>query len=92
MVLGGLMSLVAAAWKFLGLGNSAFREGPLDPLYALARRIPKVDTEGEFGDIEDGIDGIILKDERPVAASGDESAVDAATLNVVAPSAGEPDT
>ncbi|XUJ35894.1 TAXI family TRAP transporter solute-binding subunit [Bradyrhizobium japonicum] len=47
MVLGGAATMLAAAWKFLGLGNRA-TDGPLDSLYALARRIRKVDTEAEL--------------------------------------------
>ena len=42
MVLGGAATMLAAAWKFLGLGNRAI-EGPLDSLYALARRIRNVE-------------------------------------------------
>jgi len=82
MVLGGAATMLAAAWKFLGVGNRA-TEGPLDSLYALARRIRKVDTEAELSDIEEEIDGI-LKAERAKSAAGDESAVDDATLNVAA--------
>jgi TRAP-type uncharacterized transport system substrate-binding protein len=83
MVLGGAATVLAAAWKFLGIGGPAIPEGPLDSLYALARRIRKVDTEGELLDIEEEIDNI-LKAERAKSASGDENAVDAATLNVAA--------
>ncbi|SDP01839.1 TRAP-type uncharacterized transport system, substrate-binding protein [Afipia sp. GAS231] len=82
MVLGGVATVLAAAWKFLGIGP-ATREGPLDSLYALARRIRKVDTEAELSDIEEEIDNI-LKAERAKSARGDESAVDDATLNVAA--------
>jgi hypothetical protein len=82
MVLGGAATMLAAAWKFLGLGSRA-AEGPLDSLYALARRIRKVDTEAELSDIEDEIDRI-LKAELAKSAAGDESAVDDATLNVAA--------
>ena len=82
MVLGGAVTMLAAAWKFLGIGNRA-TEGPLDSLYALARRIRKVDTEVELSDIEEEIDGI-LRAERAKSAGGDESAVDDATLNVAA--------
>jgi hypothetical protein len=77
-----LTTFFAAAWKFLGVGNRA-TEGPLDSLYAPARRIRKVDTEAELSDIEEEIDGI-LKAERAKSAAGDESAVDDATLNVAA--------
>ena len=82
MVLGGAATILAAAWKFLGLGNRA-TEGPLDSLYALSRRIRKVDSEAELSDIEEEIDNI-LRAERTKSAAGDESAVDDATLNVAA--------
>jgi TRAP-type uncharacterized transport system substrate-binding protein len=83
MVLGGIATVLAAAWKFLGIGNRVPSEGPLDSLYALARRIRNVGTEAELLDIEEEIDDI-LKAQRAKSASGDESAVDDATLNVAA--------
>jgi hypothetical protein len=82
MILGGAATLLAAAWKFLGLGSSK-AEGPLDSLYALGRRIRNVGTEAELSDIEEEIDDI-LKAQRARSAAGDESAVDDATLNVAA--------
>jgi TRAP-type uncharacterized transport system substrate-binding protein len=82
MILGGLATILAAAWKFLGIAPSA-NEGPLDSLYALARRIRKAETLAELETIEDEIDDI-LKAQRARAAEGDESAVDATTLNVAA--------
>jgi TRAP-type uncharacterized transport system substrate-binding protein len=82
MVLGGAATMLAAAWNFLGIGRSA-PEGPLDSLYALARRIRNVNTEAELSEIEEEIDNI-LKAERAKSAAGDESAVDAVTLNVAA--------
>jgi len=82
MILGGAATLLAAAWKFLGLGSSK-SEGPLDSLYALGRRIRNVSTEAELSDIEEEIDDI-LKGQRARSAAGDESAVDDATLNVAA--------
>jgi TRAP-type uncharacterized transport system substrate-binding protein len=82
MVLGGIATVFAAAWKFLGIGNFV-SEGPLDSLYAMARRIRKAVAEGELMDIEEEID-TILNSQRAKSASGDESAVDDATLNVVA--------
>src|SRR6266550_3757245 len=82
MILGGLATILAAAWKFLGIAPFA-GDGPLDTLYALARRIRKADTEAELETIEDEIDDI-LKTQRAKAAAGDETAVDAATLNVAA--------
>jgi TRAP-type uncharacterized transport system substrate-binding protein len=82
MVLGGAATVLAAAWNFLRLGEPA-RQGPLDSLYALARRIRNVGTEAELSDIEDEIDDI-LKTQRAKSAAGDEKAVDDATLNVAA--------
>jgi TRAP-type uncharacterized transport system substrate-binding protein len=83
MLLGGIASVLAAAWKFLGIGQPEIREGPLDSLYALARQIRSVNTEAELSNIEEEIDNI-LRAERLKAEGGDERAVDAATLNVVA--------
>jgi hypothetical protein len=83
MILGAIASVLAAAWKFLGIGQPEVREGPLDTLYGLARRIRGVNSENELSTIEDEIDNI-LRAERLKAEGGDEGAVDAATLNVVA--------
>jgi hypothetical protein len=82
MLLGGIATVFAAAWRFLGVGRSE-SEAPLDALYALARRIRKAETQAELAAIEDEIDNI-LKAQRAKAAMGDESAVDATTLNVAA--------
>ncbi len=83
MVLGGAATVLAAVWKFLGLGEPLTRDGPLDSLYALGRRIRKAGTEAELLDIEDEIDNI-LKTQRAKSAGGDESALDDTTLNVAA--------
>ena len=83
MILGGVASVLAAAWKFLGIGNPTAPEGPLDSLYALTRRIRKAETEAELADIEDEIDNI-LRAQRARTASGDETAVDTTTLNIAA--------
>jgi TRAP-type uncharacterized transport system substrate-binding protein len=83
MILGGAATVLAAAWKFLGVGQPATRLGPLDSLYALGRRIRKAGTEAELSDIEEEIDEI-LRAQRARAAGGDEDAVDDVTLNVAA--------
>lgn len=83
MALGGIATIFAAAWKFLGLGQPATGQGPLDSLYALGRRIRKAGTEAELSDIEEEIDDI-LNAQRTKSARGDENAVDDATLNVAA--------
>jgi hypothetical protein len=82
MVLGGIATLFAAIWKFLGIGPAA-PDAPLDKLYAMARRIRKADSLVELGTIEDEIDDI-LREQGAKAAAGDEAAVDAVTLNVAA--------
>jgi len=83
MALGGAATVLAAAWKFLGIVPPAPGDGPLDSLYALGRRIRKADGEAELSDIEEEIDEI-LSSQRAKSAAGDESAVDDATLNVAA--------
>ena len=83
MVLGGIASVLAAAWKFLGIGQPEFRQGTLDTLYGLARQIRNMNSESELSNIEEQIDNI-LKEERLKAEGSDDLAVDAATLNVVA--------
>lgn len=83
MMLGGIASVLAAAWKFLGIGQPEVKEGPLDTLYALARRIRSVNSETELSSIEEEIDNI-LRAERLKTEEGDENAVDASTLNVIA--------
>jgi hypothetical protein len=83
MLLGGIASVLAAGWKFLGIGQPETVGGPLDSLYALSRRIRNVTTEAELSSIEEEIDAI-LGTERSKTASGDNDAVDAATLNVIA--------
>lgn len=83
IVLGGIASVLAAAWKFLGIGQPEFRKGPLDTLYGFSRQIRTVNSETELSSIEEQIDNI-LRDERLKAEENDETAVDASTLNVVA--------
>jgi TRAP-type uncharacterized transport system substrate-binding protein len=83
MALGGAATLLAAAWKFLGLGMPMTKQGPLDSLYALARRIRNAGMEAELLEIEEEID-TILREQRARSAAGDETAVDDATLNVAA--------
>src|ERR1700733_13090736 len=83
MILGGLATVLAAAWTFLGIGKPQTSEAALDSLYALGRRIRKTDKESELSDIEEEIDGILAA-QRARATSGDENAMDDTTLNVTA--------
>ena len=83
MALGGLATILAAAWKFLRSGEFKTKEEALDLLYALGQRIRTAKTEFELLEIEDRIDAI-LREQRARAATDDENALDAATLNVAA--------
>src|ERR1700710_1177700 len=58
MILGGLATVLATAWKFLGLAPSP-ADTPLDTFYALARRIRKADSAAALGSIEDEIDDVL---------------------------------
>jgi TRAP-type uncharacterized transport system substrate-binding protein len=83
MILGGLATVLAAAWKFLGVGKPQTSEAALDSLYALGRRIRRAKQESELSEIEEEIDGILTA-QRARAGSGDEDAMDVTTLNVTA--------
>ena len=83
MALGALASVLAAAWKFLRSGELKTKEAALDSLYALGRRIRNAETESDLSEIESQIDEV-LQAQRARAATDDENALDAATLNVAA--------
>ncbi|MBR0955022.1 TAXI family TRAP transporter solute-binding subunit [Bradyrhizobium canariense] len=82
MIFGGLISILAAAWKFLGVAERPKEEG-LDSLYALGARIRTTEAETELSDIEAEIDKV-LQAQRARTAAGDENALDVTTLNVAA--------
>ena len=63
--------------------GKATKEGALDTLYLLARRIRSADNEAALSDIEDQIDAI-LETQLAKTAAGDEDAIDAGTLNLAA--------
>jgi TRAP-type uncharacterized transport system substrate-binding protein len=81
MTLGALISVAAAAWKFLRVGTLKPAERALDSLYTLGRRIRNAQTGQELSEIEDQIDEV-LRAQR--VAAEDEGSLDAATLNVAA--------
>jgi TRAP-type uncharacterized transport system substrate-binding protein len=83
MILGGLVSLLAAGWKFLRVGEPRNGEDGLDSLYALGGRIRSTQAEAELSDIEREIDKV-LQAQRARSAAGDENALDVTTLNVAA--------
>lgn len=83
MILGGLASVMAAAWKFLRAGSSPTREEALDALYALGRRIRVSSGLAELDDIESDIDHV-LQGQRGKEIAGEKEARDAVALNVAA--------
>jgi TRAP-type uncharacterized transport system substrate-binding protein len=83
MALGALASILAAAWKFLGVAKSHPDVPALDALYALGRRIRTADSEAELQRIEDEIDDILSK-QRAKAADSEADPTEVATLNVTA--------
>ena len=83
MIFGALVSVAAAAWKFLRDGEPRKSEQALDSLYSLGRRIRSAEGEPELSEIEREIDKI-LQMQRVKAAEGDENALDVTTLNVAA--------
>jgi TRAP-type uncharacterized transport system substrate-binding protein len=56
MVLGALASIVAAAWRFLGVRELEQEETTLKSLFALPRRIREVKSEAELTEIENQVD------------------------------------
>lgn len=84
MILGGLISVLAAGWKFLRTDSEpATGEQALDQLYALGRRIRATEKQTELSDIEGEIDAV-LQAQRAKSMMGDENALDVTTLNVAA--------
>jgi TRAP-type uncharacterized transport system substrate-binding protein len=83
MILGGLASVLAAAWKFIRADKPETREQALDSLYTLGRRIRTTEKESDLRDIEREIDRV-LQAQRIKATTGDENALDVTTLNVAA--------
>jgi TRAP-type uncharacterized transport system substrate-binding protein len=82
MIAGALISVFAAAWKFLRAGTPLTREEALDALYALGRRI-RVSKEAELDEIEREIDRV-LQTQRLKQAAGEEDTRDVVALNVAA--------
>jgi hypothetical protein len=82
MLLGGLASLLAGIWKFIGVGGNGRIGSPLNPLYALAGRIRAASSEAELA-VKEEIDNI-LKVELARYAKGDLQPGDAAALSLAA--------
>jgi TRAP-type uncharacterized transport system substrate-binding protein len=83
MIIGGLLSVLAAAWQFLRAEEPASHERELDRLYAFSDRIRAAGTEAELSDIEHEIDSV-LQAQRLKAGAGEEDALEVTALNVAA--------
>ena len=83
MILGGIASVLAAAWQFLRSGELKPRQPAPDSLYELGRRIRSAENESDLSEIENQIDEV-LRAQRARASAEEEDALDAATLNVAA--------
>ncbi|WP_314945421.1 TAXI family TRAP transporter solute-binding subunit [Bradyrhizobium cosmicum] len=83
MIFGGLISVLAAAWKFLRVSDPLKDERGLDLLYALGARIRRTEAAAELSEIEAEIDRV-LQTQRARTAARDENALDVSTLNVAA--------
>jgi len=79
MILGAVASVLAAAWRFLGIRTPDHRSVALTSVDAIRRRIREAGSEAELGAIEDEIDEL-LNLHLTAAIRGDENALDAPTL------------
>ena len=79
MVLGGLASVFAAAWRFLGVRSEQTTQTTLDALCGLPGRIRKIDNEAELAAIEDDVDAV-LRAQLLKSAAQEEGASDATVL------------
>ena len=82
MILGALMSALAAAWKFMGLGQRN-EEAPLDLLNALAGRVREARSSSELDALEDEVDRLLMAQLMTLRKS-EAAAADAAALTLAA--------
>jgi TRAP-type uncharacterized transport system substrate-binding protein len=82
LLLGSLISIVVAAWRFAGSGTAS--QSMLEPLYELGNEIKAAGSESELEQIEKRIDHI-LKSELARNASGEGAdSTDMAALSLAA--------
>lgn len=82
LLLGSLISIMVAAWRFAGSGSTS--QSMLEPLYELGNEIKAAGSESELEQIEKRIDHI-LKSELARNASGEEAdSTDMAALSLAA--------
>jgi TRAP transporter TAXI family solute receptor len=82
MILGALMSALAAAWKFMGLGQRR-EEEPLDLLNALAGRVREARSTSELDALEDEVDHLLMAQLTTLRKS-EAAAADAAAMTLAA--------
>jgi TRAP-type uncharacterized transport system substrate-binding protein len=86
MLLGGLASVFAAAWRFLGVRPVETTQSSLDTLCGLPGRVRKIDDEAALADIEDEVDALVraelLKSTDRGEIASDTSALIAAAHRV----------
>ena len=78
MALGALASILAAAWRFLGIERPESEEAVLKTLFALPRRIREVNSDAELTEIENQVDAAL--DAEMANAIKSENAQDISTL------------
>jgi NMT1-like family len=83
MVLGGLVSIMAATRKYLREDDAVPKGDFLDHLYSLSARIRMADTVEQLDAIEDEIDRL-LRSHRIAAAADDAEASNVTSINVAA--------
>ena len=82
MILGALMSALAAAWKFMGRSQQS--EGqPLDLLNALAGRVREAGSATELDALEDEVDHLLMA-QLVTLRKSEAAAADAAAITLAA--------
>jgi TRAP transporter TAXI family solute receptor len=82
MILGALMSALAAAWKFMGGGQQSTEE-PLDLMNALAGRVRAAGSPTELDALEDEVDHLLMAQLMTLRKS-QAAAADAAAITLAA--------
>jgi hypothetical protein len=84
VLLGGLASILVAAWNFLGFGSEGTVKNPLQPLYERAGPIRDTRNEAELSSIEEEIDDIIKAEIGRKLEKEENPAVNSAALSLAA--------
>jgi len=82
LLLGSLISIVIAAWRFAGSGMAS--QSMLEPLYELGNEIKGAKSEAELDEIEKRIDDILKGELARSANADDTDSTDMAALSLAA--------